>query len=371
MHTLHVDLGERSYPVYIGRDLLADSSLLAQHVVGSQVVIVSNETVAPLYVERVRSALGARQLVTEVVLPDGEQFKTLDTLAQIFDRAMADKHSRNTTFVAVGGGVVGDITGFAAACYQRGVNFIQVPTTLLSQVDSSVGGKTGVNHPLGKNMIGAFYQPQAVLIDINTLHTLPARELSAGLAEVVKYGLISDQPFYRWLQEQMPRLLAREEAALAEAIERSCSIKAEVVAADEREGGLRAILNFGHTFGHAIETGQGYGNWLHGEAVAIGMLLALELSARRGWVPAAEVDDFRALLQSMRLPVQTPKDMDTAAFLALMSRDKKAIDGRLRLILLKEIGAACIVDDATERELGDLFASALTAVHKSGRFSDE
>jgi 3-dehydroquinate synthase len=371
MHTLHVDLGERGYPVYIGRDLLADTGLLAQHVAGSQVVIVSNETVAPLYVDRVRSALGARQLITEVVLPDGEQYKTLDTLSGIFDRVMADKHNRSTTFVAVGGGVVGDITGFAAACYQRGVNFIQVPTTLLSQVDSSVGGKTGVNHPLGKNMIGAFYQPKAVLIDIDTLHTLPARELSAGLAEVIKYGLISDQPFYRWLQEHMPRLLAREEAALAEAIERSCAIKAAVVAADEREGGIRAILNLGHTFGHAIETGQGYGQWLHGEAVATGMLLALELSARRGWVAAAEVDDFRELLLGMHLPVHTPTDMDAAAFLALMSRDKKVIDGKLRLILLEDIGTACIVDDATERELGDLLQGAASSSHRSDRFSNE
>jgi 3-dehydroquinate synthase len=354
MHTLHVDLGERSYPVYIGRDLLADTGLLAQHVAGSQVVIVSNATVAPLYVQKVRSALGTRQLITEVVLRDGEQYKTLDTLADVFDQVMADKHSRSTTFIAVGGGVVGDITGFAAACYQRGVNFIQVPTTLLAQVDSSVGGKTGVNHPLGKNMIGAFYQPSAVLIDINTLHTLPARELSAGLAEVVKYGLISDQSFYRWLQEHMPRLLAREEAALAEAIERSCAIKAEVVAADEREGGLRAILNLGHTFGHAIETGQGYGQWLHGEAVATGMLLALELSARRGWIAPKEVDDFRELLLGMHLPVHIPEDMDATTFMALMSRDKKVIDGRLRLVLLEDIGAACIVDDATEQELRDL-----------------
>ncbi len=371
MHTLHVDLGDRGYPVYIGRDLLADTGLLAQHVAGSQVVIVSNATVAPLYVERVRSALGARQLVTEVVLPDGEQYKTLDTLSEIFDRVMADKHNRSTTFVAVGGGVVGDITGFAAASYQRGVNFIQIPTTLLSQVDSSVGGKTGVNHPLGKNMIGAFYQPKAVLIDINTLQTLPARELSAGLAEVVKYGLISDQPFYRWLQEHMPRLLAREEAALAEAIERSCSIKAEVVAADEREGGIRAILNLGHTFGHAIETGQGYGQWLHGEAVAAGMLLALELSARRGWIAGAEVDDFRELLLGMHLPVSAPADMDADAFLALMSRDKKVMDGRLRLILLEDIGRACIVDDTTERELRDLLQGAADGSHRSGRFSDE
>lgn len=361
MHTLHVDLGERSYPVYIGRDLLADNALLAQHVAGSQVVIVSNDTVAPLYVERVRSALGARRLITEVVLPDGEQYKTLATLSNIFDRVMADNHQRNTTFVAVGGGVVGDITGFAAACYQRGANFIQVPTTLLAQVDSSVGGKTGVNHPLGKNMIGAFYQPQAVLIDINTLHTLPARELSAGLAEVLKYGLISDQAFYRWLQEHMHRLLACEEAALAEAIERSCAIKAQVVAADEREGGLRAILNLGHTFGHAIETGQGYGEWLHGEAVAAGMLLALELSARRGWIAGSEVDDFRELLRGMRLPVHPPQDMHEDVFLALMSRDKKVIDGKLRLVLLEEIGAARIVDDATEEELRDLLQYARRA----------
>ena len=357
MHTLHVELGERTYPVYIGRDLLSDDQLLAQHIVGSQVVVISNETIAPLYAERVMAALGSRQLVTEIVLPDGEQYKSLDTLSDIFDRVMADKHSRNTTFIALGGGVVGDITGFAAACYQRGVNFIQVPTTLLAQVDSSVGGKTAVNHPQGKNMIGAFYQPQAVLIDINTLQTLPAREFSAGLAEVVKYGLISDEPFYRWLQEHMPRLLAREEAALAEAIERSCANKAQVVAEDEREGGRRAILNLGHTFGHAIETGQGYGQWLHGEAVATGMLLALELSARRGWIEPGEVDDFRELLLGIHLPVTPPADMDADAFLALMAHDKKVIDGRLRLILLKAIGSACIVDDVTDTEIRELLAA--------------
>ena len=325
-----------------------------RHITGSQVVIVSNETVAPLYVEKVRALLGQRKLVTEVVLPDGEQYKTLDTLSSIFDRVMVENHNRTTTFIAVGGGVVGDITGFAAACYQRGVNFIQVPTTLLAQVDSSVGGKTAVNHPLGKNMIGAFHQPRAVLIDTNTLHTLPARELSAGLAEVLKYGLICDEPFYRWLQEQMPRLLAREEAALAEAIERSCTSKALVVAADEREGGIRAILNFGHTFGHAIETAQGYGQWLHGEAVATGMLLALELSARRGWIAASEVDDLRELLLGMHLPVHAPADMTAQAFLELMGRDKKVVDGRLRLILLKAIGDARIVDDVSESELMDL-----------------
>jgi 3-dehydroquinate synthase len=357
MHTLHVELGERTYPVYIGRDLLSDDKLLAQHIAGSQVVVISNETIAPLYAERVRAALGDRQLITEIVLPDGEQYKSLDTLSDIFDRVMADKHSRNTTFIALGGGVVGDITGFAAACYQRGVNFIQVPTTLLAQVDSSVGGKTAVNHPQGKNMIGAFYQPQAVLIDINTLQTLPAREFSAGLAEVVKYGLISDEPFYRWLQEHMPRLLAREEAALAEAIERSCANKAQVVAEDEREGGMRAILNLGHTFGHAIETGQGYGQWLHGEAVATGMLLALKLSARRGWIEPGEVDDFRELLLGIHLPVAAPADMDADAFLELMAHDKKVIDGRLRLILLKAIGSACIVDDVTDTEIRELLAA--------------
>ncbi|MCB1678780.1 MAG: 3-dehydroquinate synthase [Halioglobus sp.] len=351
MHTLHVDLGERSYPVYIGRDLLADPAFLARHVAGSQAVIVSNDTVAPLYMEPVRAALGDGRRVTEVILPDGEQFKTLQTLERIFDRVMRDNHDRTTTFVALGGGVVGDVAGFAAACYQRGVNLVQVPTTLLAQVDSSVGGKTAVNHPLGKNMIGAFYQPRAVLIDTNTLQTLPDRELRAGLAEVLKYGLIADEPFYRWLQAQMPRLLAREEAALAEAIERSCNNKAQVVAADERESGLRAILNLGHTFGHAIETAQGYGNWLHGEAVAAGMVLAMDLSVRRGLVAAAELADLRRLLQDMHLPVAPPPDMRAEAFLELMARDKKVLDTRLRLVLLRAIGAAVIVDDVSRQEL--------------------
>ncbi|MCX2973884.1 3-dehydroquinate synthase [Halieaceae bacterium IMCC8485] len=354
MHTLHVELGERSYPIYIGRDLLNDPQLLGAHLTGSQVVVVTNETVSPLYLDRLLAILGERALVTEVILPDGEQFKNLETLNQIFDRMMHDRHNRSTTMIALGGGVVGDITGFAAACYQRGVNFIQVPTTLLSQVDSSVGGKTAVNHPLGKNMIGAFYQPQAVLIDINTLHTLSPREFAAGLAEVVKYGLICDLPFYRWLQEQTPRLLAREEAALAEAIERSCSSKAAVVAADEREGALRAILNLGHTFGHAIETAQGYGKWLHGEAVAVGMLMAMELSARRGWIEPAEVVAFRDLLRVINLPVAPPADMTPGQYLDLMGRDKKVIDGRLRLVLLRGMGEACIVDDATEEELVSL-----------------
>ena len=354
MHTLHVDLGARSYPVYIGRDLLADPQLLASHIHGSQVVLISNDTVAPLYMARVRAALGTEKRVTEVLLPDGEEYKTLGTLGDIFDQVMAAGHNRTTTFIALGGGVVGDITGFAAASYQRGVNFIQLPTTLLAQVDSSVGGKTAVNHPLGKNMIGAFHQPDAVLIDTNTLQTLPPREFAAGLAEVIKYGLICDEPFYHWLQEHLPKLLAREEAALAEAIERSCSNKAKVVAADEREGGIRAILNLGHTFGHAIETDRGYGQWLHGEAVAAGMVLAMELSQRRGWVTQQDVADLRALVLAAGLPARPPADMTAAAFLELMARDKKVQDGRLRLILLESVGRACIVDDVTDTELQDL-----------------
>jgi len=351
MHTLHVDFGERSYPLYIGRDLFRNSPLLADHVPGSQVVIVSNETVAPLYVERVRVALGPRNTITEVVLPDGEQYKTLDTLSTIFDQLLREKHNRGTSIVAVGGGVVGDMAGFAAACFQRGVNFVQIPTTLLAQVDSSVGGKTAVNHPLGKNMIGAFYQPSAVLIDLDTLQTLPEREVAAGLAEVLKYGLICDLPFYRWLCKQMPKLLARDEAVLAEAIERSCAIKARIVSADEREGGVRAILNFGHTFGHAIETAQGYGNWLHGEAVAMGMLLALDLSAQRGWIDPSEVSAFKSLLQSMRLPQRIPEGMTPKHFLDLMALDKKVIDGRMRFVLLGAMGEARVSDDVTEAQL--------------------
>lgn len=358
MHTLRVELGERSYPVYIGRDLLADAALVSRHVSGAQVVLVSNETVAPLYADRVRAALGERQLITEIVLPDGEQYKTLATLSDIFDRVMADRHSRNTTFVALGGGVVGDIAGFAAACFQRGVDFVQIPTTLLAQVDSSVGGKTAVNHPMGKNMLGAFHQPRAVFADLNTLHTLPARELSAGLAEVIKYGLIADEGFYRWVQAHAPHLMAREEAPLAEAIERSCAIKARIVAADEREGGMRAILNLGHTFGHAIETAQGYGEWLHGEAVAAGMMLALELSARRGCIDATEVTALRELLQAMNLPSAAPRVLAPDRFIDLMGRDKKVVDGRLRLVLLAAIGEARIVDDVDESELLDLLGSS-------------
>ena len=356
MHTLHVDLGARSYPIYIGRDLLRDGELLARHLAGRQLLLVSNDTVAPRYLARLRDALPPALSVTEVVLPDGEAHKTLRSVETILDRALAGGHDRSTTFVALGGGVVGDLTGFAAACYQRGVAFLQVPTTLLAQVDSSVGGKTGVNHPLGKNMIGAFHQPEAVLIDLQVLQSLPPREYAAGLAEVIKYGLIRDAGFYRWLLEQENALLAREEAVLAEAIERSCALKAAVVAADEREGGLRAILNFGHTFGHAIETEQGYGAWLHGEAVAAGMVLAARLSATRGWLTADVVDGLVALLVRAGLPVTPPAAMGAERFLTLMARDKKVVDGRLRLILLQDLGKAAIIDDVADAEIEALFA---------------
>ena len=356
MHTLHVSLDERSYPIYIGRDLLRDPELIARHVSGRQAAIVTNETVAPLYSERVHDALGHLDLLTEVVLPDGEEYKTLNTLGHVFDRLLEEGHNRSTTIIALGGGVVGDMAGFAAASYQRGVNFIQIPTTLLSQVDSSVGGKTAVNHPLGKNMIGAFYQPSAVLVDIDTLHSLPARELSAGLAEVIKYGLIGDEPFYRWLHDHVSQLRALEEGPLAEAIERSCSNKARVVAEDEREAGLRALLNFGHTFGHAIETAQGYGNWLHGEAVGAGMAIAARLSVQHCGLPEAELAPLTELLVQAGLPVSAPDDMSAAQFLELMQRDKKVIDGRLRLILLDQIGAARVVDDVPPGLLEQLLA---------------
>ena len=344
MQTLRVDLGERSYPIYIGADLLARADLLAPHITGRQVAIVTNETVAPLYLGALETAL-AGYAVTSIVLPDGEAFKNWETLQAIFDGLLGARHDRRTTVVALGGGVIGDMAGFAAACYQRGVNFIQVPTTLLSQVDSSVGGKTGINHPLGKNMVGAFYQPQAVLIDIASLVTLPARELSAGLAEVIKYGLICDEPFLGWLEENMLALRALDQAVLTTAVERSCVAKARVVGADERESGVRATLNLGHTFGHAIETHQGYGVWLHGEAVAAGTVMALEMSMRMGWVTVAERDRGIRLFQAAGLPVVPPKDMTPEHFLEHMAVDKKVLDGQLRLVLLRCLGEAVVTSE--------------------------
>ena len=350
MKTLHVELGDRRYPIYIGPGLLGRAELLQPHLSGQQVLVVSNTTVAPLYVERVRAALAGWRCET-VILPDGERYKTLETLNEVFTALLNYRFDRHCTIIALGGGVIGDMAGFAAACYQRGVAFIQIPTTLLAQVDSSVGGKTAVNHPLGKNMIGAFYQPRGVLADTDTLATLPDRELSAGLAEVIKYGLIRDRPFLDWLEVNLEGLLAREAAALSEAIERSCRNKAKIVAADERETGERALLNLGHTFGHAIETGVGYGEWLHGEAVAVGMVMAADLSARLGWLRREQVERVRALLTRARLPLAPPSELTPADFLRLMAVDKKVQDGRLRLILLRDLGQGIIAGDVDARRL--------------------
>ncbi|MGI9281173.1 MAG: 3-dehydroquinate synthase [Endozoicomonas sp.] len=344
---LNVDLGDRSYPIFIGSGLYVGASrpeLLQPYIKGRQVAVVTNETIAPLYLDRVRALLEGVELL-EVVLPDGEEYKNLATLEQVFDELLEGRHTRKTTLIALGGGVVGDMTGFAAAAYQRGVDFIQIPTTLLSQVDSSVGGKTGVNHPLGKNMIGAFHQPNVVLIDTNSLSTLPDREYSAGVAEVIKYGLICDHSFYQWLQENIERLMARDQEALTYAIHRSCSDKAWVVAEDEKESGLRAILNLGHTFGHAIETHAGYGKWLHGEAVATGMVMAAELSCRLGQITREEVQGVVDMLKTACLPVEPPEGMSPDRFIELMSVDKKVLDGRLRLVLLEQVGKAFVTDE--------------------------
>jgi 3-dehydroquinate synthase len=349
MQKVEVDLGDRRYPIYIGPDLLGDSSLLKPHLRSKQVCVVTNTTVAPLYLDRLRSALGDCQ-VDVVQLPDGEQYKTLETVNKIYDALLASKHHRTTTLVALGGGVVGDMCGFAAATYQRGVNFIQIPTTLLAQVDSSVGGKTGVNHPLGKNMIGAFHQPQAVIADTAVLRSLPDREFAAGIAEVIKYGLIADAAFFSWLEENMDALLAKDDAALALAIERSCAIKADIVAQDEKETGVRAWLNLGHTFGHAIEAAQGYGSWLHGEAVAAGMAMALDLSSRIGWLNAEAPERLANLLRRANLPVRAPA-IPVEQFISLMSADKKVLDGKIRLVLLDAIGSAVITDQVPRADL--------------------
>ena len=356
MKTLTVDLGARSYPIQIGQGLLDQADLLTAHISGRQVMVVSNTTVAPLYLDRVLASLDGLKTAT-VILPDGEQYKTLDTLNTIFTALLEQRFNRGCTLVAVGGGVVGDITGFAAASYQRGVAFLQVPTTLLAQVDSSVGGKTGVNHPLGKNMIGAFHQPGCVVIDTDTLDTLDNRQLAAGFAEVIKYGLIYDADFFAWLEENVSAIMARDKMALARAIERSCTIKAEIVAADERESGMRALLNLGHTFGHAIETGTGYGNWLHGEAVATGMLMAVDLSARHGWLDRADVQRTESILRQAGLPTRPPATMSEQQFMDLMAVDKKVVDGGLRLVLLKRIGEAFVTADFQS----DLLSETLTA----------
>jgi 3-dehydroquinate synthase len=354
MRRLNVELAARSYPILIGRGLLGHAELLLDHLRTPRVALVSNTTIAPIYADRFVEALEKLGVgVTPIILPDGEAYKNWESLNQIHDALLAARCDRSTTVVAFGGGVIGDLAGFAAATYQRGVPFIQVPTTLLSQVDSSVGGKTGVNHARGKNMVGAFWQPQLVLADTDTLQTLPARELSAGLAEVIKYGLIRDLPFLDWLEAHMDGLMARDGDLLAEAVERSCANKAEVVAADEFEtakDGGRALLNLGHTFGHAIETGMGYGEWLHGEAVAAGTVMAAELSRRLGWVGQAEVERIIVLLKRAGLPVRGP-GLGADRYLELMSHDKKVIAGSLRLVLLRQLGDAVTSAEAPRKEI--------------------
>ena len=348
---LRVALGPRGYPIHIGAGLLDRSDLFAPHVASRRAAVVTNETVAPLFAARLEATLakaGAQTL--RIVLPDGEGFKTLATLNRVFDALLGANADRRTVVVALGGGVVGDIAGFAAATYQRGVPYLQVPTTLLAQVDSSVGGKTAVNHELGKNMIGAFHQPLAVVTDTDTLRTLPERELAAGLAEVAKHGAIRDAAFLDWIEANAAALRARDPGALAHAIRRSCEIKAAVVAEDERETGARALLNFGHTFGHAIESGMGYGAWLHGEAVAAGMALAARFSARQGRLAPASAERLVAVLAKLGLPVEAPR-MSAARWMEFMGRDKKNRDGRITLILLEALGEAAIVNDTPAADL--------------------
>jgi 3-dehydroquinate synthase len=351
MRTLNLPLGPRSYSIHIGEGLLSQKNLLANSFKRPRAAVITNETVAPLYLDRLLATLQDLEVEAfPVILPDGEAFKDWNTLNRIFDALLAARCDRSTTLVALGGGVIGDMTGFAAAVYQRGVPFIQVPTTLLSQVDSSVGGKTAINHPRGKNMIGAFYQPRLVLADTTTLRTLPERELQAGLAEVIKYGLIRDRPFLDWLDTHIPDLRAQDPTALAYAIERSCQNKADVVMADETEQGERALLNLGHTFGHAIETGMGYGTWLHGEAVAAGTLMAADLSHRLGYLTSEEVAFVERLFEKAGLPLKGP-GLSPERYLELMAHDKKVDAGKLRLVLLTALGKAALIDTTPETVL--------------------
>ncbi len=340
---LSIELGTRSYPIFIGEGLLAERELLSRQLDARRLLVVTNATVAALHLETLRRGLTGSQVAIET-LPDGERFKSLPTFTRLLDALVAARIGRDGAILALGGGVIGDIAGFAAACYQRGIAYVQMPTTLLAQVDSAVGGKTGVNHEAGKNLIGAFHQPRCVISDTATLRTLPERELRAGLAEVIKYGLISDVSFLEWLEAHLDALLQRDPAALEHAIRRSCEIKAGIVAKDEREQGLRAVLNLGHTFGHAIEAATGYAEWLHGEAVGAGMLVAATLSARLGWLTAADVERIRTLLQRAGLPLKPPA-IGSARALEHMTMDKKTRDGHIRLVLLKRLGTAELTED--------------------------
>ncbi|XP_030464054.2 3-dehydroquinate synthase, chloroplastic [Syzygium oleosum] len=353
---VEVDLGSRSYPIYIGSGLLDRPELLQRHVHGKRVLVVTNDTVAPIYLDKVVNALtkgNPNVSVDHVILPDGEKYKDIDTMMKVFDKAIESRLDRRCTFVALGGGVIGDLCGYAAASFLRGVNFIQIPTTVMSQVDSSVGGKTGVNHRLGKNLIGAFYQPQCVLIDTDTLNTLPDRELASGLAEVIKYGLIRDAEFFEWQEKNMHALMARDPSALAYAIKRSCENKAEVVSLDEKESGLRATLNLGHTFGHAIETSFGYGQWLHGEAVAAGIVMAVDMSYRLGWIDESIVTRVDKILKQAKLPTLPPETLTVEKFKSVMAVDKKVADGLLRLILLKGPLGNCVFTGDYDRKALD------------------
>lgn len=351
-----VDLGERSYPIRIANGCL-DSQTFGEFIGGSQILVVTNDTIAPLYLEKLLNRLSAEGFQPDsVVLPDGEKYKSLETLNRIFDSLLKNRHNRSTTLIALGGGVIGDMTGFAAASYQRGVAFIQIPTTLLAQVDSSVGGKTAVNHPMGKNMIGAFYQPKAVFIDTSTLFTLPDREYSAGMAEVIKYGLIADRAFFKWLEKNIDPLMERDIGALEQAIAVSCRSKADIVAADETEQGVRATLNLGHTFGHAIEAEQQYKDWLHGEAVGAGMYMAAELSYMEGMLDEQDLRRTRALIEKAGLPTSPPSNISKDQFLNFMGLDKKVLDGRLRLVLLKSIGEALVTTEFSMSNLEKLLS---------------
>ena len=352
---LDVDLGDRAYPIFVGASLLGDSTRFVPYIDGRQVFVVTNETIAPLYLDQLRSTLGEFDLDV-CIISDGERHKTLETYLQVIDELMARRHNRTTTLLALGGGVVGDITGFVAATYQRGVAFLQIPTTLLAQVDSSVGGKTGVNHPSGKNMIGAFHQPRCVVADTSVLGSLPRREYLAGLAEVIKYGVIRDAEFFAWLEANLTALLDQQEAALVHAIGRSCQIKAEGVQADEREAGERALLNFGHSFGHALEALTRYETYLHGEAVAIGMVMAADLSARIGWMSDADAGRIRDLIEAAGLPVQVKTDISVEPMLKTMGMDKKVVDGQLRLVLSRGIGHAEVTGEVAESTLRALFS---------------
>ena len=350
MKTININLGKRSYPIYVGEGLLENNNLFKNHISSKKLAIITNDTIAPLYLQKISNILSSEKEIISIILPDGESFKNFETLNLIYDELLKNKADRQVTLIALGGGVIGDITGFAAATFMRGVDFIQIPTTLLSQVDSSVGGKTGINHQLGKNMIGAFYQPKCVVADISLLESLPDKEFSAGLAEVIKYGLIRDSSFFEWLENNIDGIMKRDSQLLIEAVVRSCQNKADIVESDEFESNIRAILNLGHTFGHAIETATGYGKWLHGEAIAVGMVMAAHLSEQMGWLKKEEYQRIKSLIINSNLPINPP-DILKQDFLDLMQLDKKTKENQINLILQQGIGKAILTSDYDNEKL--------------------